>query len=148
MTAPAPSETLVAAADLIRDLAAAATPGPWSTVRRVDSNGNLRQSDFTRPPVADGCSPQTRAVRSHETPDYEWIAALSPALAPLLINWLEAEAACIASVDDVQRIMPKILDGITPGAADDETITVTIDTSGPALAFARAILGSGVDTHG
>lgn len=79
-----------------------------------------------------------------------WISALSPAVAPLLISWLEAEAACMASVSDVKRVMPEILDGINPGAGNEDTkITVTIDTSGPALAFARhiiAVLGEG--SHG
>lgn len=120
------SDLLVAAADRIRDLADKATPGPWSTVRRVDSNGNLRQSDFTRPPVGDGCPPQTRAVRPHETPDYEWIAALSPAVAPHLERWL---------LEIWKHIKAN-------GYRDDCWMCK------PAIAFARSILGSGVDTHG
>lgn len=126
-----PSEALSAAADLIRDLAAETSPAPWHA---------------TDPYIleVEGSGMASVGVR---LADARWIAALSPALAPLLINWLETEAACIASVDDVKRIMPKILDGIESGAGgEDTTVTVTIDTSGAALAFAKAILGSGVES--
>lgn len=135
-----PSETLMAAADLIRDLAA-------KTVHdcAAESCGGWHEY---RGPCGGCCSCLGSCVQEGpEPPAGSWWAAFSPDKAPLLADLLEAEAACIASVDDVKRIMPKILDGIESGAGDeDTTITVTIDTSGPALAFARAILGSGVDT--
>lgn len=98
-----PSETLLAAADRVRGLAAAAN-GP-------------------------------------EPPAGTWWALLSPeTAAPLLADWLETEAACIALVEDGKSAMPKLLEAIAPGAVDED-MTVTVVTSGSALAFAQAILG-------
>lgn len=121
-----PSAILSRAADLIRDRAAAATAGPWSTVRRFDRNGNVRQADFTRPPAADGCAPQTRAVRPHEVPDYEWIALMSPAVAGPVERWLRETSRHV-------RTFGESADGWA---------------AAPALAFARAVLGEKEESDG
>lgn len=67
-----PSEQLVAAADLIRDLAAKASDGPWVDVQ----SGWCMRSQ----PAEDRATWQT--VCEGYTPENgRWIAALSPALA-------------------------------------------------------------------
>jgi hypothetical protein len=74
-----PSDLLVAAADRIRDLAAAATPGVWIADRHyVDSMPE----------------PDVRALvcvvksDSKASDDAQWVAALSPAVAPTIEKWL------------------------------------------------------------
>jgi len=80
---------------------------------------------------------QAAADRVRDRPEL-----VTPDLAQLLADWLETEAACIALVDDGKAAMPKLLDAIEPGSADENTtFTVSVVTSGSALAFARAILG-------
>lgn len=141
----APSAILTRAADLIRDRADAATPGPWSTVRRVDGNGNLRQADFTRPPVAEGCAPQTRAVRPHETPDYEWIALMSPAVAPAIESILREAAESAAH--HVPIWQDSSMDGLpAPKRTAAEVAELVEHHYGPALALARAVLGEKEET--
>ena len=110
MSEQMPSAVLLAAADRIRDLAAEATKGEWlSNLHYVDSMPEL----YVRHPV---CTAASEA-------DARWIAALSPAVAPLLQDWLRYAAEMWDYPDQ-------------PGS------------DARALAFARAILGSGVDTHG
>jgi hypothetical protein len=90
-----PAEMLTAAADRVRDLAAAATPGPWFT---HDTHLNAGGHTAT---VLSGTYPegQLRAwlpTWSHEPwdetrnvwNDARWIAALSPAVAPAIIGLL------------------------------------------------------------
>lgn len=90
-----PSELLTGAADLIRDTAAKATPGPWFT---HDTHLNRGGHAAT---VLSGTYPegQLRAwlpTWSHEPwdetrnawNDARWIALLSPAVAPHLERWL------------------------------------------------------------
>jgi len=74
-----PSELLLAAADRIRDLAAAASPGLWLVDRHyVDAMPALYERTLVCIAKSDG-----RAER-----DAAWIAALSPAVAPHLEAWL------------------------------------------------------------
>lgn len=81
-----PSEILQAAADRIRDLAAAVTPGPWETI--ASSGGIWREASAER------------AVRTspgylggmNAAEDARWIAALSPAVAPALERLLRDAA--------------------------------------------------------
>lgn len=108
-----PSETLVAAADLIRDLGANAAPGPWSLYDR-----GVCWEIPELPEMYDGLS-------GFREVDARWIAALSPALAGPLEAWLRREAENIAPIEH-------LLGG----------------GSTPPLDFARAVLGSGVNTHG
>ena len=132
MAADSPSTILSRAADLIRDTAAAATPGPWSTVSRFDGNGNLRQADFTRPPVAEGCAPQTRAVRPHEVSDYEWIALMSPAVAGPVSEMLRRAASDYVVFVAAWESRPR---------PEGEVARLIEDQFGGALALARAVLG-------
>lgn len=112
-----PSEILNRAAGRIRDLASAATPPPW-TVRDSDSeryiDGDdrrwLRSADDARP-VGEACGCCSVGTIDERTAD--WIAALSPAVAPHLEAWLRSAA------DDAEEIGPD------PWA----------------VAFARALLG-------
>lgn len=131
-----PSSILSRAADLIRDTAKAA--GAEHDCLKESCGG---YADY-RGHCGGCCTCLSGCL--YEEPDItkgSWLDLMRPPVGLMLADWIEAEAACIASVDDVQRIMPKILDGITPGAGDeDTTITVTVDTSGPALALARHVI--------
>ena len=109
-----PSDLLVAAADLIRDLAAKAKPGPWSLYDR-----GVCWEIPELPEMHDGLS-------GFREVDARWIAALSPALAPMIEKWLRETAA------DVDAYGEYWIDA--PGHVRN------------ALAFAKTILGSGVDT--
>jgi hypothetical protein len=86
-----PSELLVAAADRIRDLAAKASPGVWAA-KNLTEHGHpgawwveVRHEDdetTSWSTVADLSNINSGA-------DARWIAALSPAVAPALIGWLQ-----------------------------------------------------------
>jgi hypothetical protein len=76
---PSPSELLTAAADRIQDLAAPTTPGPW----RAYYDTGLRSVD----------GPGGEAVCTDAENNVEWIAALSPAVAPALFGLLTTAAA-------------------------------------------------------
>lgn len=91
MSEEMPSAILVAAADLIRNLAAAATPGRWE----VDERGAERVELVLRSPsagvvVVHRFSPHPDSLNRA---DARWIAALSPALAPMIEKWLREAAA-------------------------------------------------------
>lgn len=101
MTSPA--ETLVAAADLIRDLAADTSKGEWlSNLHYVDSMPEL----YVRHPVC------TAAGEG----DARWIAALSPALADDLsallvaLDGREFDAARVIAL----RLSARVLGEETP----------------------------------
>lgn len=87
-----PSELLSAAADRVRDLAAQATPGPWCgpTV-----TANWSADSVT---AANG-----RVVACHCGDDTRWIAALSPAVAEPLIDWLQATAKAVFVWEELDR---------------------------------------------
>ena len=95
-----PSAQLLAAADRIRDLAAAATPGPWrqhdgwwpGTLGVVASvlsgEGTDTEVRALLPTYEETPNSEARNVRN----DAAWVAALSPAVAEPLIWILEAGA--------------------------------------------------------
>jgi hypothetical protein len=69
-----PSSILVTAADRVRDLAAAATPGPWETIH--ETGGIWREASPKRAlRTAPGSLGSMDAAE-----DARWIAALSPAV--------------------------------------------------------------------
>lgn len=110
---PGEAELLVAAADLIRDLAAKATPGPWETIQ--DTGGIWREA-----------SPE-RSVRTSPgylgsmdaAADARWIAALSPAL---------AEPMPRPTVHPVDQFLTPALDEHMPAvlAALDQAVADTL----------------------
>lgn len=113
-----PSETLVAAADLIRDLATQANPGPW---KWRDPGGRIKYALMAdRQMVVPSAIPDVYPSAA----DARWIAALSPALAPMIEKWLRETAA------DVDAYGEYWIDA--PGHVRN------------ALAFAKTILGAGV----
>lgn len=136
-----PSAILNRAADLIRDTAAAATPGPWFT---HDTHLNAGGHTAT---VLSGVYPegQLRAwlpTWSHEPwdetrnvwNDARWIALMSPAVAPMIeamlraaaLSWARWEGAGIPLAEQRRQV------GKQAVAAVD---------------LAAAILDSGVDTR-
>jgi hypothetical protein len=115
-----PSDQLVAAADLIRDLAAKASTGAW---KWHDPGGHIKYALMAdRQIVVPSAIPDVYPSAG----DARWIAALSPALAPMIEKWLRETAA------DVDAYGEYWIDA--PGHVRN------------ALAFAKTILGSGVDT--
>jgi hypothetical protein len=118
MSADSPSATLLAAADRIRDLAANATGGTWDA---ADTRGVWSDEE-------------KRVAVAETRDDARWIAALSPALAPMIEQVLRDTAK---EYDVQARIF-------TP-----EGMAVKVKGrrfAGP-LALAEAILGSGVETQ-
>jgi hypothetical protein len=96
-----PAEILLAAADRVRDLAAAATPGPWA-------NGSDRSIVSVLPKGLTRFLPPQRwglkVASKVDDVDREWIAALSPAVAPHLEAWLR-----LAAEDYARRApLPKV----------------------------------------
>lgn len=88
-----PSDLLSAAADRVRDLAAAASPGPWQDNgygMLVAPEVDWRERGYD---VAAGCQDGNRG----------WIAALSPAVAPALEEWLRATAKAVFVWEELDR---------------------------------------------
>lgn len=120
-----PSETLTKAADLIRDLAAKATDGPWTfDDSTVDVDGEVYEQGGHV--VAIARYGTGAGDLAEQDGNGRWIAALSPALSPMIEKWLRETAA------DVDAYGEYWIDA--PGHVRN------------ALAFAKTILGSGVDT--
>lgn len=145
-----PSEVLLAAADRVRDLAAAATDGPWLDVQ----DGWCIRSE----PSKDRATWQT-VCEGYSPENGRWIAALSPAIGEPLETWLRQAAS------EVEQAW-KLFEPGTPRFAlyIDESGAHTGDMStglwteesrlealqprwGSALSLAAAILGSGADTQ-
>ncbi len=133
-----PSETLLAAADRVRDLAAAATPGPWEQGERCVWEGNIGV-----PVVADCEKGEGGVLHEH---DARWIAALSPALAPMIERWLRESAESLARHEPAWRDQPDVYDEPIVRRTPAEVDALVEHHFGAALGFARAILGEG--THG
>jgi hypothetical protein len=114
-----PSETLVAAADHIRDLAAAATDGPW-------------RERFEHPPRLYG--PFGALVCELKSPmaDGRWIAALSPATAAPLEAILRRTASDYVVSVAAWESTPR---------ADGAIERLVEQQFGGALALARLVLG-------
>jgi hypothetical protein len=101
---------LLTAADRLEALAGRTTPGDWRL-------GGLLA---TRPEViAHGADGGTEHVAEARARTAEWIAALSPAIAPALAAWLRAAAAqepADPAATGFARVLLRRL-----GAANDET---------------------------
>lgn len=122
-----PSETLTAAADRVRDLAAASTPGPW---RVVDTDFAGYDADAGKPGPPDyaylnnvsnawfgkSCGCCTEGTIPPGTA--RWIAALSPAIACDLSALLVALDGCEFDAARViaQRLSATVLREDTNGA--------------------------------
>lgn len=130
-----PSELLTAAADRVRDLAAAAMPGPWTAVLTDhirehidDPEPTLALGAYVAGPenrkTGEGCSYCMRGNISPGTA--EWIAALSPAIAAPLEAILRDTAGYFEQFAHYWVTVP--------------------EHARNALDLARSILGSGVDT--
>jgi len=83
-----PSALLLAAADRIRDLAAAAAPGPWTLYGR-----GVCWEIPELPEMHDGLS-------GFREVDARWIVAMSPVIAPALEQWLRDEAREVRSHEE------------------------------------------------
>lgn len=87
----APSDLLSRAADLIRDVAASAFPGPWSNGERcVWAVGDVLDAVIDDGPEGNGGTIDEETAR--------WIALLNPAVAPALERALRHEAGMIRTV--------------------------------------------------
>jgi hypothetical protein len=118
VTELSPAETLLAAADRIKDLAARAVVGPWA--QSLDA-------------VYAGPDEAWKVADCHTSPTAAWIAALSPSVAEPIEAWLRHSAAMWEA--DTRRAD---LIGVAPGGF---YIGVLEEQ---ALTLARAVLGSGV----
>ena len=130
-----PAETLLAAADRIRDLAAATTKP-----RKPEFGWGFLDEDEVQPgyPGTDVVCSQaggTELVAEKVCwEDARWIAALSPAVAPMIETMLRW-AAKVCS------------DAAADGWSEDRIWAEADDSMRAAIDLARAILGSGVDTQ-
>lgn len=86
-----PSDLLLAAADRIRDLAAATTPGQWG----IGEGGKYVWVASDHLPVVGAAL----ASGSTAEPDCAWIAALSPAVAPHLEAILRAFVPMVQGIE-------------------------------------------------
>lgn len=143
-----PADELRAAAAKLREMAGAATQGTWTATPMYKTAEGCRCMSCTddKPwawqiDVVDGPDSGDCFFPMHiNRPDAAWIALMGPDKAEMIAVWLETEAECIGAAADVMDTMPKLMNSV--GARPVETtMHVTIDTSGPALAFARAVLG-------
>lgn len=124
-----PSDQLVAAADLIRDLAAHACKGPWfapgpdDTEERIWAHNGHGPRGYT-------------VVESCDYDDGRWIAALSPALAPMIQVWLRRASEHWAVATKAAG------EGVRGGSGALITSDQLVgETDHAALALARALLG-------
>lgn len=120
-----PSDTLLAAADRIRDLAAATTKPRkpefgWGFLD-ADELGDASNGTVV---ASSGWGGSNVVAERVGWGDAEWIAALSPATAPAIERWLRETSRHV-------RTFGENADGWA---------------AAPAMEFARAVLGSGVDT--
>lgn len=118
-----PSDLLTAAADRVRDLAAAAQRGPW-----------IFDEDTDRVMVDDTVYSVTcYAGADHD--DSQWIAALSPAVAPAL------EAVLRKAANDVRQWQYAWRTRIAgPVRTDDEIAALVEEDFGAVLALARVLV--------
>ncbi|MFG3311834.1 hypothetical protein ACGF0C_07720 [Streptomyces albidoflavus] len=119
-----PAEELRAAAERLRELADAAHGSPWAAIEIPRPGCDLPawwvESDHQDP---DGSTSATVADCPWGEADAQYIAAMQPALARALANWLETEAA-------------------QPLTAQHGSRCTADCTTAAALAVARQILGS------
>jgi hypothetical protein len=145
-----PAEELRAAAAKLREMAAAAdTPGSWKANPLFRPLPGCRclsceedkpwawEIDVVDGPDNEACFHPMHIGRG----DAEWIALMGPQRAGQLAVWLETEAHCLGVGDGVGEKAADLLDAIA-GEPLKLSVTVVADTSVPALAFARSILGA------
>jgi hypothetical protein len=122
-----PSEQLVAAADLIRDLAAKASTGAW---KWRDPGGHIKYALMAdRQIVVPSAIPDVYPSAG----DARWIAAVSPALG--------------SPIETILRWAAKVCSDVEADGWDRERIWAEMDDPmRAALDLAEAVLGSGVDT--
>lgn len=132
-----PSAILSRAADLIRD--AGKKAGSEHDCRK-ESCGGL--GDYYGP-CGGCCSCRSGCVWDGpgEVVKGGWLDLMRPSVASVLADWLEAEKSCLTGLDVAKETLPKILNGVAgKSVVDEKDVTVIIDTSGPALAFARHVI--------
>lgn len=118
MSADTPSALLSRAADLIRDTAATATPGPWGST--TDSNADVTFFGRNDPETGQALTTIAGLYHGEHAATGRWIALMSPAVAPAIEALLREYARCADELDYA-------VDRSPDGAA--------------ALALARAVLG-------
>lgn len=142
MTAPAtsPADELRAAANRLRGLAAAATPGTWRAEKLPPNEHNRHAAHWVKTKYTDTGSDTSTSEVVADCPwrqaDADYIAAMHPAVGSALADWLEAAAlAHDAAV--------KAAAGVWPDAheAAERDAWIAGQTDQPALAVARKILG-------
>lgn len=142
------AEELRAAARLMRERAEAAPAGPWyvyetTTHRCVGTNGVVRdRRNYKRKRQVGYATEATPEFANHA-------ASWHPAVALAVADWLEAEAASMQSMANFTSIAASIehevnIRGAALTVRKDERggVSLTADTSAPALAVARAYLGT------
>jgi hypothetical protein len=118
---PSPAETLTAAADRVRDLAAKAQRGPWI------------YNDADDRVMVDATEHSVICYSGADYHDARWIAALSPAVAPMIATMLRGAA------ETCEQAAREGWSDVKMRADADEAMKA-------AFALAERILGSGVDT--
>jgi hypothetical protein len=128
-----PAEELRAAATKLRDMAAKATPGPWTVVKNIQQGtGSHMQSTWFR-------GDRKRPVHPSQHDDYEWISLMGPDKAELLASWLDRAADSLTAHLPAWGSHPGGFD--TPPRTLEDTAKIVDHHFRLELAFARSILG-------
>lgn len=142
-----PSEQLVAAADLIRDLAAKTTkPRPNGHGWSVPGEEDGWEPDWSAVVSCAGYGGEDVVACDVRVGDARWIAALSPTLAPHVERWLRESAESLARHEPAWRDQPDVFDEPIVRRSAAEVDALVEHHYGAALGVANAIVGSGVDT--
>lgn len=126
MSADTPSALLSRAADLIRDTAAAATPGPWGST--TDANADVTFFGRNDPETGQALTTIAGLYHGEHAATGRWIALMSPAVAPMIEKWLRDTAAYFDEFADYWVTIP--------------------EQARDALALASAVLGEKEETDG
>ena len=144
-----PAETLIAAADRIRDLAAVWEAENAKMAERRNKGLAALHAEYGRAYTWDEVAGFVVDEYADKALDAgaAWIAALSPALASMIERWLRETAA------NADRSIPawqnSSVDGYPgPKRTETEVGALVEHHYGAALGVARAVLGSGVATDG
>lgn len=127
------SALLRRAAERVEQLAADAEPGPWVVYHDQHSEGSDKVSitvtrRFGNPVIYAPDAPLQAVVE----PDARWIAAMSPAIAPYVAEWLRASAGEWAAAERTAAV----LHGATSANAQ-----VRLRSDVAAAELARLVLG-------
>lgn len=126
--AETPTQTLRRAAEKLRTLANAATPGPWT----------LRTDDFNVAVVGPHSSIYHRDGSPGSHADALYVAALHPGVALALADWLDAEAAVHEAGMQASEALCVVVEA---AGAGEHRVQVHASTLDQAHALTRAILG-------